>query len=187
MSSSCAFCAGTFQSDDLRSLDGAKSLVCPACHELAGPSTDDAGVTVRPMQRTDLELVLAWRNNPLIYEHFVEQDSPIRWADHVDWFESRDPDRRDYVASYDGRRIGVVAVDASDFVSIYIGEPTLWGEGLATRLLDWLTTRFHSTRELRAEIHADNERSKRLFERCGFERTDHEDDWYIYAYVSDGQ
>jgi len=187
MSSSCAFCAGAFPRDDLLSLDGASSPVCPACHELADPPTDAAGVTVKPMRRTDLELVLAWRNNPVIYEHFVEQDGPIRWADHVDWFEGRSPDRRDYVASYDGRRIGVVGVDASDFVSIYIGEPTLWGEGLATRLLDWLTTRFHATRDLRAEIHAENERSQRLFERCGFERTDHEGDWHVYAYVGADQ
>ncbi|RMB18215.1 GNAT family N-acetyltransferase [Haloplanus aerogenes] len=187
MSSSCAFCSGTFSPDELLSLDGASSPVCPACYELAEPSTDAASLTVGPIQRADLELVLAWRNNPVIYEHFAEQDGPIQWADHVDWFESRPPTRRDYVASYDGRRIGVVAVDASDFVSIYIAELTLWGEGLATRLLDWLTTRFHSMRDLQAEIHANNERSQRLFERCGFERTNREDDWYVYAYVGDSQ
>jgi RimJ/RimL family protein N-acetyltransferase len=135
------------------------------------------------MSRSDLELVLAWRNNPVVYEHFVDQDGPIRWEDHVRWFENRDPDRLDYVARYDGRRIGVVGVDESDFVSVYVGEPALWGEGLGTRLLNWLTARHGAERDLSAKIHADNERSRHLFKRCGFERFGRDHDWLVYTHV----
>lgn len=183
MPRSCAFCDGEFPSGDLRSLDS--TVLCSACHELASPSNGANGLAVRPIQRDDLELVLAWRNNPTIYEHFVEQDGPLRWEDHVRWFESRPPARRDYVTRYDGRRIGVVGVDESGFVTVYIGEPALWGEGIGTKLLNWLTARHDPERDLHAEIHVDNDRSRRLFERCGFEHVNRDTDWDTYQYVSE--
>jgi hypothetical protein len=34
-------------------------------------------LSFRPIREDELELLLAWQSNPLIYEHFREQDGPL--------------------------------------------------------------------------------------------------------------
>lgn len=182
----CSYCNGKFAKTKLTTLDRGTILqLCPACHNLSDPQKSPSSLLVRPMEEDDLELVLAWRNNPEIYEHFVEQEGIIAWDDHVKWYESRPADRRDYIIRYQDRRVGVVSLDESDFVSIYIGEIPLWGEGIASRMLNWLTKRHHPDRSLQAEIHMNNKRSQELFEKCGFVQSDRDGDWIIYKYKPD--
>jgi hypothetical protein len=51
-------------------------------------------VSLKPVTLDDLELLLAWRSNPRIYEHFRGQDGSLKWEAHVAWFANRDADRR---------------------------------------------------------------------------------------------
>ncbi len=139
-------------------------------------------VRVTPLERSDLELVLAWRSNPEIYQHFRRQDGPLDWSEHVTWYESRSPDRHDFVIHYEDRRVGVVSLDADDEVSIYLGDFSAYGCGVATASLGWLCDRLEQRAPLKAEIHDENDASKRLFERCGFQKDDRDGAWLQYLY-----
>lgn len=182
----CSYCNGEFAKTKLTTLDRRTVLrLCPACHNLSDPQSSPSSLMVRPMEQDDLELVLAWRNNPEIYEHFFEQDGVITWDNHVKWYKNRPADREDYIIRYQDRRVGVVSLDESGFVSIYIGEIPLWGQGIASRMLNWVTQRHYPDRSLQAEIHEKNNRSKRLFEKCDFVQSDRDGDWVIYQYNPD--
>ncbi|WP_256307082.1 GNAT family N-acetyltransferase [Halobellus litoreus] len=124
-------------------------------------------MTLRPVRLGDLELMLAWRSDPEIYRHFREQDGPLEWKNHVEWFVNRSPDRQDHIIEYNGRHVGSVNIDEEDHVGVYIGEKSLCGEGIATRAVQELCGKLDSD-EFYAEIHTDNESSQRLFEKCGF-------------------
>jgi RimJ/RimL family protein N-acetyltransferase len=141
-------------------------------------------VEFAPMRRDDLELVLAWRSNPEIYRHFDEQDAPLAWEDHRRWFETRDEDRHDFVVSFGGRRVGVVSLGADSSVSVYLGDTSARGNGVATSAIKWLCERFADRTPLIAAVHSENTASKRLFERCGFERSDGQEEWIEYVYRS---
>lgn len=138
------------------------------------------------MAEADLELVLAWRSNPLVYEHAREQDGPLEWSAHRRWFETRPDDCVDFVVRYVDRRVGVVSLDERSYVTIYLGEVSARGRGVASRSLRWLCDRFEDRGELRAEVAADNAASRRLFERCGFEQYERDDGWLHYKYDPGG-
>ncbi|WP_324759586.1 GNAT family N-acetyltransferase [Haloarcula sp. GH36] len=138
-------------------------------------------VSLRPLKVQDLELVLAWRSNPRIYRYFRDQSEPLQWDDHVEWFASRDPERRDFIIEHDGRRVGSVAITAAGEVSIYIGEVSLWGSGVATAALTTACERVEND-QLTAWIHEENESSQDLFERCGFAFLDEDGDWLEYQF-----
>lgn len=106
----------------------------------------------------------------------------MEWEEHVSWFESRDEDRYDFVISFDGRRVGVVNVDTADEVGIYLGDFSAHGQGVATATLEWLCHRFADRAPLFAEVHDENESSKRLFERCGFHQYECDGAWIQYVY-----
>jgi len=153
--------------------------LCDPCEKLTG---QDQPITVSPLERNDLELVLAWRSNPEIYRYFRQQDEPLDWEAHVKWFESRSPERYDFVIHYDGRRVGVISLDTSGRVSIYIGDFSAHNQGVATTALDWLCDRFEERTPLVAEIHRSNETSKQLFTRCDFQQQGSEGEWLQYIY-----
>jgi len=135
-------------------------------------------VAFRPATVADLELLLAWRSNPDVYEYFYEQDEPLEWDEHVDWWESRE-NRRDWIVTVRERTrwrdVGSVCVYDLDAdvpeVGVYVGEVTAWGGGIASEAVefaaDWLRARNYQ--EVRARIVEGNDASKRLFERVGFE------------------
>jgi RimJ/RimL family protein N-acetyltransferase len=134
------------------------------------------------MSADDLNLVFAWRCNPEIYRHFRGQDEPLSWDDHVAWFESRHPERFDFVVSFEGRRVGVVSLNTDNEVSVYLGDVSARGRGVASAAVEWLCERFADRAPIGAEVHRDNDPSKRLFERCEFKRAATDGEWLRYAY-----
>jgi len=157
------------------------SLLCDSCRAL---SERTPPIQMIPIEAEDLELVLAWRSNPKIYHHFRRQDSPLEWEDHLSWYESRAADRHDFIIHYDGRRVGVVSITASEEISIYLGDFAAHGQGVATGALRWLCERFEHRSPLFAEIHEENVPSKRLFEDCGFQPDGRDGEWVQYSYES---
>jgi RimJ/RimL family protein N-acetyltransferase len=158
---------------------GETEHLCQPCINLADDTTS---ISVSPLDKNDLELVLAWRSNPEIYRHFRKQNDPLDWDEHVKWFESRTPSRYDFIIHYNGRRVGVVNIGSDNDVGIYLGDCSARGRGIATNALNWLCERFDDRRPLIAEIHESNEASQRLFRRCGFEEAQKEGEWIKYWY-----
>jgi RimJ/RimL family protein N-acetyltransferase len=142
-------------------------------------------ISFRPLKRQDLELVLAWRSNPEIYEHFRKQQGPLTWEEHLNWFNNRHQDRSDYMIKYEGRRVGSVFVDEKGFVGTYIGETSLWGNGIGTEATEWICQQHHPGNELRAEIHKENDASIQLFKRCDFVPEARDENWVIYRFEPD--
>ena len=89
---------------------------------------------------SDLELMMAWRSNPLVYEGFVQQCKPLTWEEHSNWFESRNRDWRTFIIEYMNRKIGVVTIGQLDHwspeIGYYIGEISLWGQGLGRKAVE---------------------------------------------------
>lgn len=138
-------------------------------------------ITLRQVTVQDLELILAWRSNPNIYENFREQDGPLDWEEHVTWYATRPPKRKDLMIEYNGRRVGVVSIAADGDTGVYIGEVTSWGKGIAEEALRQ-ACQVTSDRKLTAQIHEDNGRSQRLFEKCGFEKAERQGEWLLFRY-----
>lgn len=175
----CEYCGQSKDTEGVHKPDETRSH-CEPCTTLA----NDHSIRVSPLERDDLELLLAWRSHPTVYQYSRQQDGPLDWNEHIAWFKSRDPDRHDFVVHYEGRRVGVVSLDGDDEVSIYLGDFSAHGHGVATRTLKWLTERFENREPLTAEINDENDASKRLFSGCGFEKAGRDGEWLQYVYSS---
>lgn len=172
----CADCG--LQREDEQWSDSERPL-CSHCTRL---SHSDLSIRITPISEDDIELVYAWRSNPDIYRHFRQQQGPLEWGSHVEWFRSRSDARHDFIIRYEGRRVGVVSIDASDEVGVLLGDFSARGQGVATASLNWLRERFRERTPLSAEIHEENQSSKQLFERCGFEKSGRDGNWIRYVY-----
>lgn len=142
----------------------------------------ERSVSLRPANRQDVDQMFRWRNDPEIYQWFRNQDEPLNWHDHVDWFQSRPDERTDLIIEYPSTPAGVVSLAADGDVGIYIGEKHLWGKGIASEALEKALQGRYG--EFSAEIHVDNTASQKLFEKQGFERVGKEGEWIQYQYVS---
>ena len=153
--------------------------LCKPCDNFQG---ELPSARISPLTHRDLELVLAWRSNPRIYTHFRRQDGPLDWHEHVSWFESRNSDRYDFVVHFEGRRVGVINIDSADNVGVLLGDFSARGQGVATAAVNWLCDRFENRTPLFAEVNVENKASKKLFEKCGFQRRRRDGEWLGYVY-----
>ena len=156
-----------------------KQNICDPCKYLI---RGEPQVHMSPISREDLELILAWRSHPEIYRHFRNQSEPLTWSEHLSWFESRDATQEDFLMHYGGRRVGVVGLNPSSEITIYIGDFSARGEGVATAAINWLKHRFTDRTPLIAEVHTENEPSQRLFQKCGFRETRRSNGWISFLY-----
>lgn len=122
-------------------------------------------------KESDLELILSWRSNPMIYKWFKIQKEPLLWSNHFAYWQDRS-DGEDYIIIYNNRKVGLISFNAVDFtskISIMIGEVSLWGEGIGKKaLICFLLSPMIVSRVIIAEIKEDNISSRKLFEHCGF-------------------
>lgn len=170
--SHCKHCGQSIETPD----SGGDGL----CEPYTALSERGTSVRITPMETGDLEHVLAWRSNPKIYRHFRRQDDPLDWESHLSWYESRAASRYDFIIHYEGRRVGAVSITAGEKISIYLGDFSAHGEGVATAALTWIRERFAHRSPLIAEIHEENRASERLFEGCGFEQRGRDGEWIEY-------
>lgn len=143
-------------------------------------SRDGPEVEFRPATEADLELLLAWRNHPRLYENFYQQEGLIPWDDHVEWWESRSH-RRDWVITVNSgnRWRDVGAVNLSDLetripeVGVWIGEIPLWGNGVGSEAVRfsvrWVDDHEREYDAVRARILDHNKKSQALFEDAEFD------------------
>lgn len=140
----------------------------------------DSRISVRPATRQDLDRLYQWRSDEDIYQWFREQDEPLDWHAHINWWQNRPDARDDLIIEHGARPVGVVSIATDGDVGIYIGEKDMWGQGIAKEVLQQALD--NRTREYTAEIHIENEASQRLFESVGFEQTETDGEWLQYEY-----
>jgi len=138
-------------------------------------------VSLRPATELDLELMMAWRSNPLVYAGFYTQQAPLTWEEHWKWWHNRGPWWKVFIIQYNDietrlRDVGVVTIGQlehwSPELGYYVGEVSLWGKGIgreAVRLALQYIKRYgreyaHTT------ILVNNSRSIQLIESLGFKR-----------------
>lgn len=139
---------------------------------------------------SNLALVLSWRNNPIIYKHFLIQSEIIKWEQHYEYWMSRS-NRRDFFIIYENRPIGHIAIDNKVYIneiSIMIGEVGLWGNGIASHVLEEFISKCseEGIRVFTARISKENFSSVKLFLRNGFEPLNEiigHPGWYLYEKI----
>lgn len=137
-------------------------------------------IMIRQVTDSDLELLMAWRSNPLIYKFFYIQKEPLKWDEHYSWWISRE-NRIDWMILIEEsnivRRIGSVNVSQLDTdnpeIGVFIGELCLWGKHigryLVLRVLKWLKNMEYKRTHVR--ILENNFGSIKLFESLGFKKS----------------
>jgi RimJ/RimL family protein N-acetyltransferase len=134
-------------------------------------------IDFRPVTRDDIELLIAWRANPDVYEGLYEQNNPYEWERFYHWWTDLEHSRDWIIMVYQSgiwRDVGVIRVLELDTdvpeIGVYVGEVPLWGAGVgsdAVRFaLEWLRDAGYSTAS--ACILETNDTSISLFERLGF-------------------
>ena len=140
-------------------------------------------ITLREATVNDLELILAWRSIPAIYEGLYQQSKSHRhlnWNEHWNWWNS--PYRSTWkifiVEMNDTilRDIGYINIGQLDSwkpqIAVVIGELGLWGQGYGTEAVNlgcnWLKDNGYEA--VWTTVLKSNLGSIRLFEKAGFTR-----------------
>src|SRR5262249_60381912 len=97
-----------------------------------------AEIALRPAGPADSHNVWSWRNDEET-RHASFDSSPIDFRDHERWFAAslRDPKRKIYLVTADGRDVGVVRLDIDQrraVVSIFLA-PDCRGRGIGPEAL----------------------------------------------------
>lgn len=138
-------------------------------------STNKDMIFLREATDADLELIMAWRSNPLVYAGFYQQTEPLKWEEHLAWYKSRNQDWRTFIVLYGDRKVGVVTIGQLDHwspeIGWYIGEVSLWGQGVGTEAvrqgLKYIKT--YGREYTHTTILKNNKASLKLAQRLGFE------------------
>ncbi|MDD5397532.1 MAG: GNAT family N-acetyltransferase [Dehalococcoidia bacterium] len=136
-------------------------------------------VVLCPVTPNDYELILAWRNNRKINFGFYSQATghEISWEEHVAWLKSRNEDWLNFMIWFHGRRIGAVTIGNLDHwapeIGYYIGEITLWGQGIGTEAVRnalYYLWSLCGKKWARTTIIDENAGSIRVCEKLGFKK-----------------
>jgi RimJ/RimL family protein N-acetyltransferase len=134
-------------------------------------------INLRASKEKDLELIMAWRSNSLVYQEFPCQHSPLAFEEHYNWWKSQ-KNWRQWIISYGegkyARDVGEVNVQNLNTdcpeIGYLIGEIPLWGKGVGkqavNKALDWLRKKGY--KKVSAKVLDKNEGSKRLLYNLGF-------------------
>ena len=135
-------------------------------------------VALREATSDDLELIMAWRSNLLIFQGAYTQKAPLTWEEHYQWWTTRGAWWQFFIiVMADGRTVrdvGVVNFGQLDNwnpeFNYYLGEVSLWSQGVGKEALkkaiDWLKERGYC--RLHTTVKDDNERSIGVLASLGF-------------------
>ena len=132
---------------------------------------------LRPLEESDLKLILPWRNAPTVRQAMFTQHE-ISWDEHQAWFHriQADDNKRWFLYLNDNNEPrGVVyftdfdAADRSSFWGFYVSPDAIPGTGLRMSL-DALDKAFNELglEKLNAEVLATNLRSLNMHKKVGF-------------------
>ena len=134
---------------------------------------------IRLANQTDIDDVLAWRNDPLSRSMFRSKGL-VALEEHRKWFLASlaEPSRVLYIGLEGEQKIGICRFDydnAADSAEVSINmNPQERGKGYAVPFLRKAIEAYarESDCELIAQIFKENLVSRKVFERCGFEFVD---------------
>lgn len=163
--------------------------------------TSAPGLILRTLEQRDVPLLARWRSDPKVIESYVVYRGKVREKDVRKEFLSRRRERardrltgrfieyRACVVDLDGRpvafvqyhrlrtsdaeRVGYPLDERSYEMDLFIGDLTLRGKGLGTRIIALTRDYLHKWRgaiRIVAVPYAENEWSIRAFEKAGFRR-----------------
>ena len=135
---------------------------------------------LRDATDSDMSLVLSWRNNPLIWELTYTQREPISWANHKNWFQSRQDNRLFMITLVEddfARDVGFLSISPLQYwspeIGIIIGEVSLWGKNIGTEAFklacQWLKDKGY--KHTMTTVLNTNLRAIGMLKNNGFERT----------------
>ena len=147
---------------------------------------DLAVVYLRPMEITDTERIVNWRNQDFVRKNFIYQDLFTREG-HLSWIRTKvEPGHvvQFIICLSDGREIGSVyfrdidrAEGTAEYV-VFIGEKDTLGCGYGTaaakEALDYAFTKLN-LRKVFLRFLSDNIGARKSYERTGFRMTDLEE------------
>ena len=137
-------------------------------------------VLLREATISDLELILAWRLIPDVYQGLYTQSKenrPLTWDEHYNWWMTRKTWKIFIIQVNDGkwtRDVGYVNIGQLDSwrpeIGIAIGEVTLHGQGVGKQALqlalEWLKEQGYE--QTHTTILDNNEKAKGLFKSLGY-------------------
>ena len=135
-------------------------------------------VTLRPLEDTDSDRVLAWRNAPEVAA-YMYTDHAISADEHARWFAGLkgDPRRAYWIIEMDGRPVGLANLADIDARqgrcawAYYLAYPDTRGKGVGSYVEYWMLQEVFERRALRklwCEVLASNEAVWKLHESFGF-------------------
>ncbi len=140
---------------------------------------DDTDFSLRPMDVSDLDRVLRWRNRADV-KAYMFTDADISVDEHAAWFDrTLHRDDVDYqIVEYQNTPVGLanaIDIDGDEcHWGFYLGEPDLpkgSGSALARLMLKHIFDT-HKVRRIHAEVFEFNIASLKLHEKFGFTRQD---------------
>lgn len=124
---------------------------------------------LRPATMADLDLLLAWRNDPITRQASLNPREVTR-EEHTAWLTAvlADPNRNLYIAEEGGEPVGTVRADFSkgSYLGSYTVAPLSRGRGLGKPMVTLLVE--CTKGDMRLEIRAGNTSSIRIAEATGF-------------------
>lgn len=143
-------------------------------------------VSLRPMEITDTERIVNWRNQDFVRKNFIYQDLFTKEG-HLSWIRTQvEPGHvvQFIICLQDGREIGSVYFRDIDRKTgtaeygIFIGEEDALGCGYGTaaakKALDYAFTKLN-IRKVFLRFLSDNAGAQKSYERTGFRMTDREE------------
>ncbi|MBR4473382.1 MAG: UDP-4-amino-4,6-dideoxy-N-acetyl-beta-L-altrosamine N-acetyltransferase [Oscillospiraceae bacterium] len=139
-------------------------------------------ITLRSISEEDTDKVLRWRNSGDVVKYFNYQEE-VTEADHADWLETKVKTGKVYQFiihdSSLGKDVGTVYIKDIDNrnhkaeYGVFIGEKDAAGRGTGTivakAMIAFSFEKLHLHR-LYLQVHADNTRAIRCYERAGFSK-----------------
>lgn len=139
-------------------------------------------IYLRPVEESDLALLVKWRNTPRIWHGFFNRFPLSLGAQHT-WYASllQSASRKLFVicVAADDRAVGTVGLDEIDFANrsaelgnVLIGEDASLGKGYAraaTELLLAYCFKRLNLHRIQLRVYAHNGPAISLYQRCGFQ------------------
>ena len=132
-------------------------------------------IVLHPIERSDLDAVHAWRNDPSITEHLATLKKP---RDRIDrWYASLGADKRAYAVVVDDVLVGYAQIDDIDSVNrkcdigVVIGDKQYWSRGIGTKVARAVTEIAFSDLGMHRVLAVASERnpaSIRCFKHAGY-------------------
>ena len=152
-------------------------------------------ITLLEVLDDDIELIMAWRSLPEVFNGCYTQRSYLTWDEHYTWWITRGRWWKFwFIVLDDGktkpRRVGIVNFGQLDNwnpeVAYQVGELGLWGQGIATRAvplaLEWLKE--HGYCKVHTTVSDTNVRSQGVMKNLGFvnagKAREGESTWELY-------